>query len=326
MQRARIISTGYYLPDKILTNKDLEKMVDTTEEWITKRTGIKERHIAAENEASSDMGTAAVKMALDNAGLKPEDIDCLICSTITPDHFFPSTACVIQKNLNLVNAFAFDISAACSGYLYAISVAESLLLNGKINNAIVVAAEKMSSITDWEDRSTCVLFGDGAGAVILKKAEGERGILSTYHGSDGSLGDLLVLPAGGSRKPATAETVKNREHFLQMNGSEVFKVAVRRMIESAEAVIEKAGIQPSDIKLLIPHQANLRIINAIAKRLNLNDDQIFINLDKTGNTSAATIAISLGEAAEDGRLKENDIAVLVSFGGGFTWSGIALRM
>ena len=325
MNRARIISTGYYLPAKILTNKDLEKMVDTTDEWITKRTGIKERHIAAEGESSSDMGTEAAKMALKNAKMKPEEIDCVICSTVTPDHFFPSTACLIQKNLNLTNAFAFDISAACSGYPYALSVARSMLMNDSINNVIVVASEKMSSITDWTDRSTCVLFGDGAGAAILRNEDSESGILSVYHGSDGSLGDLLIVPAGGSRKPASYETVKNKQHFIQMEGNEVFKEAVRRMIESANYVIEDAGINVEDIKLVIPHQANLRIINAIAKRLKLKDDQVFINLDKTGNTSAATIAISLAEADESGLIKTGDIIILTSFGAGVTWGGIAIR-
>ena len=323
--KARIVSTGYYLPEKVLTNKDLEKIVDTTEEWITQRTGIYERRIAAENEASSDMGIEAARMALERGGIAPGDVDAVICATITPDHFFPSTASIVQKELGLTAAFAFDLSAACSGFLYSLESARSLILSGSAETVLVVAAEKMSSITDWTDRSTCVLFGDGAGAAVLKKDNSGSGILSTYMKCDGSMGDLLKIPAGGSRAPATIQTVQQRLHFLQMEGNEVFKVAVRRMLESAGAVIGEAGLSPDDIKLIIPHQANLRIIDAISKRLKLRNGQVFINLDKTGNTSAASIAISLAEADEQGLINQGDHVVLVSFGAGFTWAGVAIR-
>ncbi|MFH1414665.1 MAG: beta-ketoacyl-ACP synthase III [Elusimicrobiota bacterium] len=325
MVRARIISTGYYLPLKVLTNKDLEKIVDTTDEWITTRTGIKERHIAENNESSSDMGVHAAKMAMEKCGIKKSDIGAVICSTITPDHQFPSTACLIQKQLGLDKAFAFDISAACTGFIYALSIAESMLLNKTADTVMVVASEKMSSITDWEDRTTCVLFGDGAGCAILQRTEGESGILSTYLGSDGNYGDLLIVPSGGSRKPASAETVNNRELFLQMKGNEVFKIAVQKMIQSSLISLEKAGVKPENLKLLIPHQANLRIIKAVAKRLKLDNDQVFINVDKVGNMSAATTAIGLAVADENKTIGKGDIVNLVAFGSGFTWGGIVLR-
>ncbi|MFC1546697.1 beta-ketoacyl-ACP synthase III [bacterium] len=323
--RAKIISTGYYLPKKVLSNKDLEKMVDTTDEWITKRTGIKERHIAGDNEASSDMGVKAAESALAKANLSALDIDGIICATITPDHFFPSTACIIQKKMGCKNAFALDLSAACSGFIYALSFAESLLLGGKAKTLLVIASEKLSAITDWTDRSTCVLFGDAAGAAVLKNEEGESGILGSHLGADGSLGELLMIKAGGSRFPASSDTIKNREHFLSMKGNEVFKVAVHRMIESGKKALDNAGLKSEDIKLVIPHQANLRIIDAISKRLKLKKEQVFINLDKTGNTSAATIAVGLSEAEEKGLLKKDDIIVLTSFGGGFTWAGMVIR-
>lgn len=323
--KSRIISTGHYLPEKILTNSELEKMVDTTEQWITQRTGIHERRIARADEASSDMGSAAAKVALKNAQISPESIDAVICSTITPDHFFPSTAAIIQKNLNLKNAFAFDISAACSGFIYALSVADSLLKSGAASTVLVVATEKMSSITDWTDRSTCVLFGDGAGAAILKRTDDDKGILSTFMMTDGSMGDLLIVPAGGSRMPVSPETLENKSHFLKMAGNEVFKVAVRRMLESSSRVMKEAGLKNNDITLLIPHQANLRIIDAISKRIGLREDQVYINLDKRGNTSAASIAISLSEALDKKLITDGDNVILVSFGAGFTWGGIALR-
>ncbi len=300
-------------------------MVDTTEEWITQRTGILERRIASENEATSDMGSAAGAAALEKAGVSPGDVDTVICATITPDHLFPSTACLIQKKLKLSNAFAYDISAACSGFLYSLASAESLLKSGAAETVLVVAAEKMSSITDWKDRSTCVLFGDGAGAALLKRDDSGRGILSTYMKSDGNMGDLLIVPAGGSRMPASEKTVAGRLHYLRMQGNEVFKVAVRNMLESAQAVAEEAGIHSDEINLVIPHQANLRIIDAIAKRLKLGKDQVYVNLDRTGNTSAASIAISLAEADSQSILKEGDNIILVSFGAGFTWAGVALQ-
>jgi 3-oxoacyl-[acyl-carrier-protein] synthase III len=323
--KARIIGAGYYLPKRILTNQDLEKMVDTSDEWITKRTGIKERHIAEATESSSDMGIKAAKKALEDAKISPLEIDGIICSTVTPDHSFPSNACLIQNSLGAKNAFAFDLSAACSGFIYALSVAESLLMQDKVKNVLVVACEKMSSITNWEDRSTCVLFGDASGAVVLHKEEGNNGILSSYLGADGSLGDLLILKAGGSRKPASMETVANKEHYLTMDGNEVFKVAVYRMIEAGSKALEKSGLKPENINLIIPHQANLRIIEAIAKRLDISREKVFVNLHETGNTSAATIAVGLAQAKEKKLIKENDIIVLTSFGAGFTWAGMVIR-
>ncbi len=325
MNKARIISTGYYLPEKILTNKDIEKIVNTTDDWIVQRTGIKERHIADKDEAASDMGAKAAQMAIDKAGLKPDDIDTVICSTITPDHILPSTACFIQKKLALNNAFAFDISAACSGFLYALMLAETLLLQNKAATILVIASEKMSSIVDWKDRSTCVLFGDGAGAAILKKEKGESGILSSYLGSDGSGSNLLIIPAGGSRSPSTENTVKTNLHFLKMAGNEVFKVAVKKMVKSAIISLEKADLKKENIDLVIPHQANLRIIHAIVKRLQLKDSQVYINVDKCGNMSAATIAVALAKAAEENIIKKGNIVSLVAFGAGLTWGGIVIR-
>ena len=325
MNRVKIISTGYYLPEKVLTNKDMERIVDTTDEWIVKRTGIKQRHIAKDDEASSDMGIKAASIAIKKSGINPDEIDGIICATITPDHFFPSTASIIQKGLGLKKAFAIDLSAACSGFIYALSFDEGMILSDRAETLLVIASEKLSSITDWTDRSTCILFGDASGAVILKKQATESGILSFQLGADGSLGDLLMVKAGGSRYPASYETLKNREHYLRMKGNEVFKVAVHRMIEAGIKALEKAKIKPEDINLVIPHQANLRIIDAIAKRLNLSKEQVFINLDKTGNTSAATIAVGLAQAEEIGKIKKDDIIVLTSFGGGFTWAGMVIR-
>lgn len=325
MAKAKIISTGYYLPSKILTNKDLEKLVDTTDEWITTRTGIKERRIAEDHESSSDMGVKAGQMALEKAGISPDEIDAVICATITPDHCFPSTACLIQKDLHLKNAFAFDLSGACSGFLYALHVAESFLLQKKIKTVMVIASEKMSSITDWKDRATCVLFGDGAGAAILRMEDGESGILATYLGSDGNYGDLLIVPASGSRKPVDENVIKNRQHYIQMNGNAVFKTAVQKMIESARESLKEANLTTEDVKLLIPHQANLRIIRAVEKKLKMRDEQVFVNVDKVGNMSAATIAFGLAEAEEKGIIHEGDIINLVAFGSGFTWAGVVLR-
>jgi len=327
MERARIISTGYYLPEKVLTNFDLEKMVDTSDEWIRTRTGIVERRIAGDDESASSMGVIAGERAIKNSGIKKEEIDAIICATITPDYaFFPSTACIIQRELGLKNAYAFDISAACSGFIYALTIAEGLLLTKRANKVLVIATEKMSAITDWQDRSTCVLFGDGAGACILTKENGNRGILSSFLGSDGTLAELLIVPAGGSKNPINEENIKDRMHYLKMRGNEVFKAAVHRMIEASIKSIELAGLKSEDIDLLIPHQANLRIISAIAKRLNLHVERGYVNLDRTGNTSAACIAIALGEAVEKGIIKENSVINLVSFGAGFTWAGMVIRM
>jgi 3-oxoacyl-[acyl-carrier-protein] synthase-3 len=324
MIRAKIASVGFYLPERVLTNADLEKMVDTNDEWITKRTGIKERRIARPDETASDMGFVAAQNAISKAKISPEDIDIIICSTITGDYISPSTACLIQDKLGAKNAFAFDISAACSGFIYALSIAEKFILADPHKTVLVVSSEKLSSITNWEDRSTCILFGDGAGAAVLKASTDGTGIISSYLKSDGSLYDFLMVKAGGSKHPATLETIANKEHCLTMNGSDVFKHAVGKMCESAEKTLEISGWKPEDLSMLFPHQANIRIIEAIKKKLDLDEDKVFINLHKLGNTSAATIPISLAEAENKSLLNPGDKILLVSFGGGFTWGGMTI--
>jgi len=324
MIKAKIAAMGFYLPEKILTNADLEKMVDTNDEWITKRTGIKERRIARADETTADMGVIAAQNAINKAKINPEDIDIVICSTITGDYTTPSTACLLQDRLGAKNAFAFDISAACSGFIYALAVAEKFVLNEPRKTVLVVASEKLSSITNWEDRGTCILFGDGAGAAIVKASTDGKGIVSSYLRSDGSLYDFLMVKAGGSKKPASIETVQNREHFLSMDGSDVFKHAVSKMCESAEKTLELSGWESEELGMLFPHQANIRIIDAIRKRLSLPEEKVFVNLHKLGNTSAATIPISLAEAENKGLIKPGDKVLLVSFGGGFTWAGMSI--
>jgi 3-oxoacyl-[acyl-carrier-protein] synthase-3 len=324
MIRAKITSVGFYLPEKILTNSDLEKMVDTNDEWITKRTGIKERRIAKKEETTSDMGFIAAQNAINRAKILPEDIDIIICATITGDYVTPSTACLLQHKLGAKNAMAFDISAACSGFVYALSIAEKFILSDPTKTVLVVASEKLSSVTDWEDRSTCVLFGDGAGAAILQANTEGKGIISSYIKSDGNLYDFLMIKAGGSKNPATLETVKNKKHFLSMQGNDVFKYAVSKMSESALKVLEDSNWTKDDISLLFPHQANVRIIDSIKRKLKLDENKIFINLYKLGNTSAASIPIALSEAENKGLLNSGDKIVLVSFGGGFTWAGMTI--
>lgn len=321
----KIIGTGSYLPKKILTNYDLEKMVDTSNEWIVSRTGIKTRHIAGENEASSDLGIKAAKKAIENAKIKPDDIDLIIVATITPDMFFPSTACIVQTKLAIKDAIAFDISAACSGFIYALSIAHKYLSSNASKTALVIATETLSKITDWEDRNTCILFGDGAGAAILTNVESQSGFLSFYLGADGKHGDLLKMPAGGSRMPATEETVRQRMHFLKMSGNEIFKIAVQSMIKSAQEALKKSGLKCEDVNLVIPHQANVRIIEAMAKRLKIPMDRVFLNIHRCGNMSAATTAVGLDEAYREGKIKSGDIVELVAFGGGFTWGGCVMR-
>lgn len=324
MQEAGILGLGCYLPPKKITNADLEKMVDTSDEWITTRTGIKERRIASSEVASSDLGAEASKAAIKDAGLKPEDIDLIIVATVTPDMAFPATACIIQDKIGAKDAAAFDINAACSGFVFAIVVAQQFVNAGIYNHVLVVGAEKLTSIVDWQDRSTCVLFGDGAGACVVGRSKDKR-IISSFMGSDGSGGDLLKLPAGGSRLPATEETVKNKLHFLKMEGNEVFKIAVRIMAEAANRAITKAGLKCSDIDLLIPHQANIRILMAVAKRLGLPEEKIFLNIEKYGNISAASTAIALVEASQEGRIKKDDNVLLVAFGGGLTYGAALIK-
>ena len=325
MIHARIIGTGSYLPKKVLTNFDLEKMVDTSDEWIRERTGIRERRIAAEDEATSDLALMASKEALRAAGLKPKDIDLLIVATITSDMLLPSTACVLQNKLGVKNIPAFDINAACSGFIYALSVADAFIRSGQHKRALVVGAETLSRSTDWKDRTTCVLLGDGAGAVVLERTKGKGGVLSVDIYADGSMWDLLHIPAGGSRMPATKDTVKNRLHYIKMRGNETFRVAVRTLEKLVVDTLKKNGVKPEELSLLIPHQANHRIIAATAKRLGLGLDRVMLTLDRHGNTSAASIPIALDEAVRTGRIKDGDYILLEAFGGGLTWGAALIR-
>ncbi len=321
-----IAGTGSYLPEKVLTNADLEAMVDTSDEWITSRTGIKERRIAAEDEFTSHMAIKAARNALEQAELDPGELNLIIVATITPDTLTPATACYVQKSLGASSAVAFDISAACSGFLYAMKLAKRLISDGAFENALIVGAEKLSSFVNWEDRSTCVLFGDGAGAAVLRRAEdGDGEILATEIGTDGGQTHLLNIPGGGSACPITTENADKRLATLAMIGTEVFKQAVTRMRDCANLVIARSGLKAEDIKLVIPHQANLRIIDAIAKRLTVPKDRVFVNLHKYGNTSAAACAIALDEAHRSGRFGKGDHIVLVAFGAGLTWAAAAVR-
>ena len=321
-----IAGTGSYLPERILTNAELAIQVDTSDEWITSRTGIKERRIAAEGEFTSHMASYAAKRAREQAGLAAEDVELIIVATITPDTPTPATACYVQQILGANRAVAFDISAACSGFLYAMKISKRLISDGAFKNALIIGAEKLSTVTNWEDRTTCVLFGDGAGAAVLRRSEpGEGAILATEMGTDGNLTHLLNIPGGGSACPITSSNVNDHLFSLTMMGKEVFKHAVTRMKEAAEKVIERAGLKPEDIACVIPHQANLRIIDAIADRLAVPNERVFVNLDKYGNTSAAAVAIALDEASRTGAFKRGDNIVLVVFGAGLTWAAAAIR-
>ena len=321
-----IAGTGSYLPAQILTNDELAVSVDTSNEWIVSRTGIKERRIAAKDEFTSHMATHAARRALEQAGLAAEDVELIIVATITPDTPTPATACYVQQSLGANRAVAFDISAACSGFLYAMKISKRLIADGGFKNALIIGAEKLSSVTNWSDRSTCVLFGDGAGAAVLRRANPEEGsILATEMGTDGSLTHLLNIPGGGSACPITSSNVNDNLFTLTMMGKEVFKHAVNRMKEAAEKVIERAGLKAEDIACVIPHQANLRIIDAIADRLAVPNERVFVNLDKYGNTSAAAVAIALDEANRTGAFKRGDHIVLVVFGAGLTGAAAAIR-
>ncbi|MFC1570529.1 beta-ketoacyl-ACP synthase III [Candidatus Omnitrophota bacterium] len=324
-KRTGILGVGKYLPENVLTNADLERMVETTDEWITSRTGIKERRIASDNEATSDMASKAARDALKDAGLEATDIDLIIVATITPDMFFPSTACLLQHKLGARTIPAFDIAVACSGYVYGLTIADKFIQNGTCKYALVVAAEKLSAVTDWEDRSTCVLFGDGAGAAVLGPVE-EGGILGSSLGADGSKGDLLQLPAGGSRMPASFKTVENKLHTIKMEGNVLFKYAVKIMADAALAVTEPLGLKGDDIDLIIPHQANIRILNAFAKRMGVDPaEKVYLNIEKYGNMSAASSAVALTEAVQEGRIKKGDTILMDAFGGGLTWGALVIR-
>jgi 3-oxoacyl-[acyl-carrier-protein] synthase-3 len=321
----KIAATGFYAPDKILTNADLEKMVETTDEWIVTRTGIKERRIASENQATSDLCLEAARQTLRNGNFETKDIDLIIVATSTPDTLFPSTACWVQQGLEADHVAAFDISAGCTGFLYGMILAESLILSGIAKRILLAGGELLTKITNWQDRSTCVLFGDAAGAVVLEESKDDSGMLSHYWKADGSLGNLLILPAGGTRMPATAQTVADNLHCLQMKGNEVFKHAVKRMGEAAVEALRKAGVKKEDVRWLIPHQANTRIIEATGERLHLPPDKVYVNIQKYGNVSVASIPISLHELYEDGKLKKGDIVLMDAFGAGFTWAAVVYR-
>lgn len=328
MYKAIIRGLGMYVPEKVLTNHDLEKMVETNDEWITTRTGIKERRIAADDQATSDLATHAARVAMEKAGVRPEDIDMVIVATITPDHVFPATAALVQNKLGLPHAATVDIQAACSGFLYALSMANAYVASGMYKNILVIGAETLSRITDWTDRTTCILFGDGAGAVVVGRADDSdtSGFIGFSLGGDGSYADVLWLPAGGSKTPASHQTVEEHLHYIKMNGNATFKVAVRTMAEALESILNDHQIFASEVKLIVPHQANLRIISAIAERLNVPEDKVMVNLQKYGNTSSATIPIALYEAVEEGRVKKGDLVAMVAFGGGFTWGAALLRL
>ena len=325
MLKARIISTGSYVPENVITNNDLEQIVDTSDEWIIERTGIRERRIVNGTQATSDLAYEAAHQALKKAGLKPGDIDLIIVATISGDMVFPSTACFLQKKLGAKKAAAFDLNAACSGFVYGLHLANSLIKSGAHNRVLLVGAEVLSKFTDWRDRTTCVLFGDGAGAVLLEGTKEKQGICSTHIYSDGSLSDLICLPGGGSRNPCSKESILKRLHFMKMKGNETFKVAVRTLEELATRTLEENGLEPSQLSLLIPHQANLRIIQATAKRLGLSPEKVFINIEKYGNTSSASIPIALDEAVQAGRCRKGEYTLLEAFGGGLTWGSALIR-
>lgn len=325
MKKIRIIGTGSYTPEKVLTNFDLEKFVDTTDEWISSRTGIRERHVAAEGEYPSDLAAKAAERALEMAGLTADQIDVIVVATITGDFPWPATACIVQEKIKAVNAFAFDVSAACTGFVFALSTASAFITAGTAKRALVIGTEVFTRAVDWSDRNTCVLFGDGAGAVIIEAQEGEQGILSSHLHSDGSYAELLYQPGFGSVHPASEEGLKEHLPFLKMQGSEVFKVAVRSMSDVALEALAANQLEVADVNLFIPHQANQRILDACSKRIGFNADQVFCNVERYGNTSSASIPLALDEANRAGKIKPGDIVLLDAFGGGFTWGAILLR-
>jgi len=320
-----IAGVGSYVPARVLTNADLEKTVDTSDEWITSRTGIKERRLAASDEFTSDLATQAARKAMQMAGVTAEQIDLIIIATITPDMPFPSTACLVQQKIGARRAAAFDVEAACSGFIFGLEIAQQFIMSRTYDTVLVVGAEKLSSIVDWEDRNTCVLFGDGAGAAILQNRPNSHGLLTAVMGSDGTKADLLFMPGGGSRCPATAQSVNSRMHYLRMEGKETFKNAVQAMQTAAEEAMRRCEIDITKIKCVVPHQANRRIIDAVGERLGARPDQLFINVDRYGNTSAASVAIALDEAISSGRVQRGDLILLVVFGAGLTWGAAVIE-
>lgn len=325
MIHARITGTGSFAPKKVVTNHDLEKLIDTSDEWITERTGIKERRIVEKGQTTSDLAYEASRKALKAAGIGAHDLDLILVATMTPDTILPSMGCVLQDKLGAKNAAAFDIAAACSGFIYGMSVADAFIRSETYKNILLVGAEVISRFMDWEDRTTCILFGDGAGAVVIQRHTGKRGILSTHLHSDGSLGNLLYVPAGGAQHPASLETVQKRMHFIKMKGNETFKAAVRALEGVVQEALEHNKVKPEEIDYLVPHQANLRIIQAMAQRLNMPMEKVVLTLPKYGNTSAASIPMALDEAVRDNRIRENHLLLFEAFGGGLTWASALVR-
>lgn len=320
-----IIGTGKYLPEKVVSNFDLEKIMDTSHEWIVTRSGIERRRYADEDMASSDMATKAALLALEDAGVKAEEIDLIVNATLSPDTLFPSTACIVQNNIGAVNAGAFDLNAACTGFIYGLSTGYSFIASGQAKKVLVIGVETLSRFINWEDRKTAVLFADGAGAAVLSEVSPGKGILSTALGADGSGGQFLYMPAGGTRMPASEETVKNKLHSIVMDGSEVFKFAARKMTDVTMEALEKCGLSLEDIDYVIPHQANIRIIENAAKRLKISMDKVYININEYGNMSAASVPVAIDEAAKQGKLKDGDTILLVGFGAGLTWGAMILK-
>ena len=320
-----VISVGSYVPAKVITNADLEKMVETSDEWITTRTGIKERRVAAENEYTSDMAAQAALRAMQRGNITADQIDLIIVATITPDMMFPATACLVQNKIGARRAAAFDVEAACSGFIYAMEIGQQFIMSRTYETVLVIGAEKLSTIVDWKDRNTCVLFGDGAGAAILQHRKDAHGLLTACMGAEGDKAELLCMPGGGSRCPATPESVASGLHFLRMDGKETFKSAVTAMCTAGKEALRRCEIDISQIKCVIPHQANRRIIDAVGERLGVQPDQVFVNLDKYGNTSAASVAIALDEAVQQGRIQRGDLVLLVVFGAGLTWAAAVIE-
>jgi 3-oxoacyl-[acyl-carrier-protein] synthase-3 len=324
-KNAVITGWGYYAPTRVLTNADLEKIVDTSDEWITTRTGIKERRIASDGETTSSMSIRAARAALEKARLRAQDVQLVVVGTCSPDYLFPATACLVQSEIGAVRAGAFDVEAACTSFISALAIARGMIVAGAIENALVIGAETLSRLLNWKDRATCVLFGDGAGATVLEATNASVGIESTVLHGDGSKGDLLMVPAGAAKMPASPQTVERGLHYISMSGGEVFKLAVKSMADAAEEAITEAGLTLEDNDLLIPHQANVRIIDGVAKRLHFPNEKVFVNIQRYGNTSAASIPIAICEAAATGRLRRGDKVLLVAFGGGFTWGASVLE-
>ena len=322
---AAIVGTGACVPEKVLTNSDLEKMVETSDEWIFTRTGIRERRIVADGQTTSDLAAEASRRAIEQAGLSPDDITLIITATITPDYIFPSTTCLIQDKLGAKNAGGFDLSAACAGFVYGTIMAARVIESDPSQTALVIGAETLSRVTDYTDRASCILFGDGAGAVVMRANSEGRGLMASEFGVDGSGGDFMKLPAGGSAMPATEETVRNRLHYMKVKGRETFKFAVIKMAELVESAVKDSGLTLDDVALIVPHQVNIRILKSSAERLGVSMDKIYCNIDHYGNTSAASVPIALDEAARNGKIKRGDIIVLVAFGGGLSWSSAVVR-